>query len=202
MAWRRGKAAADDPERYAPVLWCRTTTPQSPRSTAAVQPCARNCLSAAQGVCWAACQLAWAGEEPARAHAVAPGRTDRLRRPDGRPVQRCRDQPDQPLLASVVPGESPCLHRRHRRCHGLRRRLRAGESLDGLHQPGLLHWGRPNRASFGTASDDQYTLEAYYRFQPFQRLAITPDLQLIKNPPLNPADDLIWIAGLRARLVF
>ena len=65
-----------------------------------------------------------------------------------------------------------------------------------------INWGRPNRASFGTASDDQYTLEAYYRFQLFQRLAITPDLQLIKNPPLNPAEDLIWIAGLRARLVF
>ena len=57
-------------------------------------------------------------------------------------------------------------------------------------------------ASFGNASDDQYALEAYYRFQRCQRLAITPDLQLVKNPPSNPAEDLIWIAGLRARLAF
>jgi len=34
------------------------------------------------------------------------------------------------------------------------------------------------------------------------RLAITPDIQLIKNPASNPADDLIWVAGLRARLSF
>jgi porin len=57
-------------------------------------------------------------------------------------------------------------------------------------------------ATFGTASDDQYTLEADYRFQLCERLAITPDLQLVKNPPLNPAEDLIWVAGLRARLAF
>ena len=42
-----------------------------------------------------------------------------------------------------------------------------------------INWGRPNRDSFGAATDDQYTLEAYYRFQLFEHLAITPDLQLI-----------------------
>ncbi|WP_296897525.1 carbohydrate porin, partial [Thiohalocapsa sp.] len=73
-----------------------------------------------------------------------------------------------------------------------------GDSAFGLG----INWGRANRASFATATDDQYTLEAYYRFQLFQRLAITPDLQLIKHPALNPEQDLIWIAGLRARLVF
>jgi porin len=65
-----------------------------------------------------------------------------------------------------------------------------------------INWGRANRASFATAADDQYSLEAYYRFQLFERLAITPDLQLVKNPHLNPAEDLIWIGGLRARLAF
>ncbi len=65
-----------------------------------------------------------------------------------------------------------------------------------------LNWGRPNRDSFGSATDDQYTVEAYYRFQLFERLAITPDLQLIKNPAANPDEDLIWVAGLRARLDF
>jgi porin len=62
--------------------------------------------------------------------------------------------------------------------------------------------GRPNRESIGTATDDQYTVAAYYGFRFFERLAITPDLQLIKNPASNPGEDLIWVAGLRARLVF
>ena len=33
-----------------------------------------------------------------------------------------------------------------------------------------------------------------------QHFAITPDLQYIKDPALNPDDDSIWIAGVRARL--
>ena len=41
-----------------------------------------------------------------------------------------------------------------------------------------VNWGRPNRESFRSATDNQYTFEAYYRFQLFERLAITPDLQL------------------------
>jgi porin len=65
-----------------------------------------------------------------------------------------------------------------------------------------INWGRPNRASFATATDDQYTLETYYRFQLFERLAITPDVQLIQHPSINPETDFIWIASLRARLVF
>ena len=65
-----------------------------------------------------------------------------------------------------------------------------------------INWGRPNPASFGADTNDQYTLEAYYRFQLFERLAITPDLQLIQQPAKNPEQDFIWIAGLRARLTF
>jgi porin len=65
-----------------------------------------------------------------------------------------------------------------------------------------INWGRPNSDGPGTAADDQFTIEGYYRFQLFERLAITPDLQLIKNPSSNPAEDLIWIAGLRARVTF
>ena len=69
-----------------------------------------------------------------------------------------------------------------------------------------VNWGRPNQSGSGTATatatEDQYTVEAYYRVQLFDRLAITPDLQLIKNPAANPDEDLIWSAGLRARLAF
>jgi porin len=59
-----------------------------------------------------------------------------------------------------------------------------------------------SRSAEGSATEDQYTVEAYYRVQLYDRLAITPDLQLIKNPAANPDEDLIWIAGLRARLAF
>jgi porin len=65
-----------------------------------------------------------------------------------------------------------------------------------------INWGRPNRDSFDAATDDQYTLETYYRFQLFERLAVTPDLQLIQQPAQNPEHDFVWIAGLRARLTF
>lgn len=65
-----------------------------------------------------------------------------------------------------------------------------------------LNWGRPNGDLFDTATDDQYTVEAYAWLQLLPRLAITPDIQLIKNPASNPEDDLIWVAGLRARLSF
>jgi len=65
-----------------------------------------------------------------------------------------------------------------------------------------LNWGRPNRATFGADADDQYTGEAYYRFELGKHLAVTTDIQLIKDPALNPDDEFIWVAGLRARLAF
>jgi porin len=33
-----------------------------------------------------------------------------------------------------------------------------------------------------------------------QELAITPDIQLLIDPALNPDEDSIWVFGLRARL--
>jgi porin len=59
-----------------------------------------------------------------------------------------------------------------------------------------------NSFPFGTDARDQYTVEAYYRLQLAEHLAITPDIQLIKDPALNPDDDFVWIAGIRARLSF
>jgi porin len=53
---------------------------------------------------------------------------------------------------------------------------------------------------FGNDLDPQYTAEVFYRFQLSQHLAITPDLQLIIDPVLNPDEDSIFIAGVRARL--
>jgi len=59
-----------------------------------------------------------------------------------------------------------------------------------------LNWGRPPDSGL----DDQYTAELFYRLQLTQNLAITPDVQLIIDPALNPDENRIWVFGLRARL--
>ena len=65
-----------------------------------------------------------------------------------------------------------------------------------------LNWGRPNRETFGANTRDQYTVEAYFRLQLADLLAITPNIQLIKDPATNREEDFLWVAGLRARLTF
>ncbi len=49
---------------------------------------------------------------------------------------------------------------------------------------------------------DQFTLEAFYRFSISPGLQITPSLQFISNPLLNPAQNSITLFGLRTRIVF
>jgi len=53
---------------------------------------------------------------------------------------------------------------------------------------------------FGSNLDPQYTGEVFYRFQLSQHFAITPDLQVIVDPVLNPNDSTVIVAGVRARL--
>jgi porin len=65
-----------------------------------------------------------------------------------------------------------------------------------------LNWGRPSESSFGPDLDDQWTAEFFYRWQVTQQIAITPDVQFIADPAMNPAEDQIWIFGLRSRLTF
>lgn len=65
-----------------------------------------------------------------------------------------------------------------------------------------LNWGRPNEDTFGVDLDDQYTAEVFYRWQLLRGLQVTPSVQLVSNPALNPDDDFISIFGIRARLVF
>ncbi len=59
-----------------------------------------------------------------------------------------------------------------------------------------LNWGEPAVPELR----DQYTGELFYRFQLAQNLAITPSVQLLIDPALNPDEDYVWIGGLRARL--
>lgn len=46
----------------------------------------------------------------------------------------------------------------------------------------------------------QVTGEFFYRVRLAQNLAITPRLQLLKDPALNPDDDTVWIWGIRVRM--
>ncbi len=61
-----------------------------------------------------------------------------------------------------------------------------------------LSWGAP---ADGTLRD-QFTSEFFYRFQLTQFLAITPDIQLIVDPALNPNTDVLALFGVRLRAVF
>ena len=62
------------------------------------------------------------------------------------------------------------------------------------------NWGEVNESSFGSGMRDQYTFELFYRWQLGEQLAITPDLQLLLDPAMNPEHDSIWVYGVRARL--
>ncbi len=62
-----------------------------------------------------------------------------------------------------------------------------------------VNWGEP-ADSFGTALDDQYAVEVFYRLQLSDELAITPDVQLLLDPALNPQESSVLVYGLRLRL--
>jgi porin len=62
------------------------------------------------------------------------------------------------------------------------------------------NWGRPNEALVGTDLDDQYAMEVYFRWQVADEIAITPSVQLLIDPALNPEEDSVWIFGLRVRV--
>lgn len=49
---------------------------------------------------------------------------------------------------------------------------------------------------------DQFTLEAFYRFSISPGLQITPSVQFIENPLLNPMQSSVTLVGLRTRIVF
>lgn len=65
-----------------------------------------------------------------------------------------------------------------------------------------LNWGRPSEETFGSGLDDQYTAELYYRFQVFQHMTVTPGIQYLKKPALYPEETSVWLADLRARVIF
>ena len=60
-----------------------------------------------------------------------------------------------------------------------------------------VSWGSPSAEGL----KDQWSSEIFYRLQ-WGNFAVTPSLQLIVDPSLNPEEDVLIIGGLRARLVF
>jgi porin len=71
----------------------------------------------------------------------------------------------------------------------------AGRDLLGV----AVNWGRPNQDTFGSGLDSQWTFELFYRWQILRELALTPNLQLLIDPALNPGESGIWVFGLRLR---
>jgi porin len=63
-----------------------------------------------------------------------------------------------------------------------------------------FNWGKPNQTSFDGA-DDQYTTELFWRYQLTTELAVTPSIQYIRDPTLNPAESSLWAFGLRVSVV-
>ena len=85
----------------------------------------------------------------------------------------------------------------------LERSVTAGVGYQPVPMRGVIglgfNWGKPNQTSFEGA-DDQYTTEVFWRYQLTKELAVTPSVQYIKDPALNPDEDQIWLFSLRVRL--
>jgi porin len=72
----------------------------------------------------------------------------------------------------------------------------AGGNLFGA----AIGWGEINETTWASGLDDQITMEIFYRLQLSTRLAVTPDIQYLFNPALNPDVSGIFLWGVRARL--
>jgi porin len=75
------------------------------------------------------------------------------------------------------------------------------EAFSGL-AGAALNWGEPNDDTFGPGLDDQMAIEVFYRVPVGNRFAVTADVQLIKDPALNPDESSIWMFNARARYAF
>lgn len=64
-----------------------------------------------------------------------------------------------------------------------------------------ITWGEPNEDTFGPGHDSQFAVEILSRLQVMKNLQITPDIQYVRNPALNPTADHSWVFGLRARVI-
>ena len=63
-----------------------------------------------------------------------------------------------------------------------------------------FNWSRADEWNFGSGLDDQYTMELFYRWQVTPNFALTPDVQIVRDPALHPTENTLYVYGLRARL--
>ena len=63
-----------------------------------------------------------------------------------------------------------------------------------------LNWGRPSLSISGESIDNQFTAEIYTRFNLWKVFTLTPDIQLLINPALNPDKGVVAVFGLRGRI--
>jgi porin len=75
---------------------------------------------------------------------------------------------------------------------GFLRKFRRNSDLLGV----AVNWGEPPNDDLRS----QTTGELFYRVQFAQNLAITPSLQMLHHPSLNPDKETVWVFGLRMRL--
>lgn len=61
-----------------------------------------------------------------------------------------------------------------------------------------MSWSHPADGDL----DDQGALDLFYRAEVTPQIAVTPTLQLILNPALNPSQDAVWVLGVRSRFNF
>lgn len=61
-----------------------------------------------------------------------------------------------------------------------------------------IGWGKPSNDAY----QEQLTAEIFYRLQLFESFAITPSVQIVRNPAANPTDDMVVLWGLRTRIQF
>jgi porin len=65
-----------------------------------------------------------------------------------------------------------------------------------------VNWGKPNEVVFGKGRRDQVGAEMFYRKPIGGALEVTPFVQLLFDPALNPNEDLSAIFGFRAKVAF
>ena len=77
------------------------------------------------------------------------------------------------------------------------------QNKPGSHQLGVgLNWGSPNSDTFGVDLDDQWISEVYFRIQVTENLRMSPNLQIVMNPALNPDKNAVALFGLRGQMTF
>ena len=63
-------------------------------------------------------------------------------------------------------------------------------------------WARPSPMTFGPGLRDEWVVESSYKVQFSPTFSLMPDLQLLVNPANNPAQDTVWVLGVRGLLSF